>query len=683
MSSHSYLPMAFALGLSAVTVYSHASSDPELDDLMAMLEIETEIATQNKMNADYVPGMVTVLHAEDLKQVGFSTVAEALNQVVGLYTVEDNRGDQRVIARGVGATLNASHLKLLVDGVAVNRATDASADWLLRLPLSQIDRIEVVRGPGSAVHGEYAFSGVVNIISRKANAIGVQVGSFDKTQIDGHVYREFESGQTMQLNMAAWQKSNSGLLTNPDNFATRGNGYSPGIAYDHEKGHTLQGRFNYQGYQLLVDHAQHSRGPAYGHLAALPGEADPRKETVNQISLNKPWQVNSSLRLQLALTHLSTTLNHAAYIPFPAGIIPPGGSEPLSEPQFVQNGNRDTTQRANVSVHWSGIAGHNIYLDAGYARYSVNSAFTALFDMGKPKQFAEPAAALIADGAERTLNSLTLQDQWQLNDALEVTLGARYDRYSDWGSHFSPRVATVWRLSDRHIVKAQYAEAFRPPTLAEAYPGPDSIIASPENALLKEEILKSTEASYIYRKANTTLRTTLYHTQIKDLIEFYIQPGQPPRWRNLADIDNYGVEIEWVQRIGRHWEWQAGLANTNAIDHLDEDKKLLGSIDRLANVSLIWHGQRSQHALHWRYVGDQEGWEIATRIPQTERFDAYNTLTYSFGLNNLFNVKGLQLSATAQNILATEYTSVPTPAQYPTGLPHGYRTVSLTLDYSL
>jgi outer membrane receptor for ferrienterochelin and colicins len=76
---------ASLLALLALFSTSHSfaqdSADPELAALMALLDEETELATQNKMNADFVPGTVSVLHGDELQDYGVTTVAEALNQV--------------------------------------------------------------------------------------------------------------------------------------------------------------------------------------------------------------------------------------------------------------------------------------------------------------------------------------------------------------------------------------------------------------------------------------------------------------------------------------------------------------------------------------------------------------------------------------------------------------------------
>ena len=227
------------LGISAPVTMAEGSDDEELAALMALLEEETELATQTRMNTDYVPGMMTVLYARDMAAQGFTTVADALSFVSGFYLPENNAGDYRTIVRGVGATLSSSNLKFMLDGAVVNRATDASADWLMRLPLEQVERIEVIRGPGAALYGEFAFSGVVNVVTRQDKALTLKAGDPALRQGGGYFSDEISPGVTLNLAVTAWEQGSSGLMTEEDNFARRGNGYAPGKVYDHENGQIL------------------------------------------------------------------------------------------------------------------------------------------------------------------------------------------------------------------------------------------------------------------------------------------------------------------------------------------------------------------------------------------------------------------------------------------------------------
>ncbi|WP_430461491.1 TonB-dependent receptor plug domain-containing protein [Thalassolituus sp. LLYu03] len=658
-----------------------SADEAELAELMAMLQEETALATHTRMNADYVPGMMTVLYAEDAQRFGLSTVQEALSLVAGFYITQANDGDTRTIVRGVGATLTGNNLKVLLNGVPMNRAVDASADWVFRLPLTQVERIEVIRGPGSALHGEFAFSGVVNVIPRSGSAVGARAGSDSARGVNAQLAQTIGNAG-VQLNLVGWRRANSGLQTGIDNFYPN-TGYAPGDVYDHEQGQVLNAAVELSGYQLALSQVYTERGPGYGENAALPSEEGVRQEQVTSISLSKDWALTESLTLGLSLSRQDTRLRDAAYLPIPAGVTPPGASAPIPLDQFRTDYSQDNSQRAALSL--SGVLGAHTWLaELGSSQYEVEDAWRELQAIGLPAERGTDDQARVEPGARRQLNSLTLQDQWQLNEALEVTVGARYDDYDDWGSQTSPRLAAVWRAGDQHIVKLQYAEAFRPPTLQETYFGANTFSRPALGARdLREETVHSWEAAYIYRSAGQVLRTTLFSTEVRDLIEYYIKPGQAPLWRNRGDIDTYGAEVEWRRTLGRDWELRSNISYTHARDHLDEDGKLLGAVDWLANAGLTWHqSSRLEHSVRVRYVGQQEGWEVTVLSgDHTRRYDDYALVDYSLALSDVAGVQDLTLIAAVKNIGDEVYNTAPSPAQYPHGLPHGGRSGWLQLEY--
>ncbi|MDO3387897.1 TonB-dependent receptor [Gilvimarinus sp. SDUM040013] len=658
------------------------SEQDELLALLSLLEEETAVATQTNMNSDYVPGMVSVLHSEDLQNAGHLTVREALNQVAGFHSTLGNSGDSKTIVRGIGATLNASNLKLMINGVAFNRPTDGSADWVLRLPLEQVDRIEVIRGPGSPLYGEYAFSGTVNVITPQSNTLTARAGYDNSNTVTGNAYHKLDNGIELIASAGYWSNDASGNLTNLDNFADNGNGFSPAPIYDQQQGTSLFTGLGYAGFSAEWYFADMERGPWYGRNAAMPYELEPRQETVNKLQLQQNWAPLDSLDIRLQASYLQTELNHAAYLPIPAGVRGPGGNGVIESNDYLRDGAKDSEFNTEVSAHWRASEAHTLYFELGYSDSEVDSAFkTRQRDLG-PALSAPDDALLVLPGAKREHLSFTVQDQWQINPQLHLTMGLRVDDYDDWGQHQSPRVAAVWQASDKHIIKTQYAEAFRPPTLSESYPGPNSFPGQISADSLSEESLKSTEIAYIYRSAGLKLSTTAFYIEVEDLIEFHLQPGEPPFWRNRGDITTQGVEFEWQQSIGRTLDWNANVSYADADDAFDEDGRLLGSIKWLVNAGVTWHASDTfDHTLQYRYVGEQEGWELRLRNPHSETFAAYNSLNYTLTVARVFGINGLSFRASAINLLDEHYNSVPTPAQYPHGLPQGERRLSGQFEY--
>lgn len=662
--------------------FANNDADPEMTALLALLAEETAIATQSKMNADYVPGMVSVLHSENLQTYGVTTIADALDKVAGFYLTINNAGDHVAVVRGVGASLNATNLKILLNGVAINRATDASADSFLRLPISLIDRIEIVRGPGSAIYGEYAFSGVINIITKDANNLVAVANDQQRIELNYNFNQQWENGAWLTINTAIWDQPNSNRKTDLDNFYSSGKGFSPGNINDNEQGKFFNLVSSIADYRFDLQFINTKRGGYYGRNAAMPVELEPRDETALNFQVSKTWTLSESLSIDASIAAQQTELAIATFLPIPEGIDPPGPPPPILENEYRRDGNKDNTQRVKVAANWQASANHLVFAEVSGAHYEVDSAFGYRYPLGGDPIYSQPGSTQVLAGSKRTLTSFTLQDQWKVTPNFELTLGARYDDYDNWGTNTSPRVAAVWRIDNHHIVKGQYAEAFRPPTLQEQFPGQfiPGFVANP----LDQESLNSAEFAYLYRESNYSFRATLFDTKVKDLIEFYLQPGQPPTLRNRGDIETVGIELEWQHKINHQLEWFANISKIDASDKLDVDGDQTGAVETLINAGIQWQSSDfRKHGLNLRYIGEQEGWEIQTRLSQTDRFNDFIRINYSFVQEQLFSNPALNLQFSILNLADEEVNVLPNPAQFPKGLPQMGRSAWLSLNYSI
>jgi iron complex outermembrane receptor protein len=128
-------------------------------ELEALLKQETELATRTRMNHDFVPGMVTVLQGDDLEALGVRNVLEALSLVPG-SSRWDVYGSPLILVRGINFIFNSGNIKILVDSVPLNQESAGTNSSILLLPIEDVERLELMRGPGSAIHGDFAYLGL-------------------------------------------------------------------------------------------------------------------------------------------------------------------------------------------------------------------------------------------------------------------------------------------------------------------------------------------------------------------------------------------------------------------------------------------------------------------------------------------------------------------------------------------
>lgn len=659
-----------------------ADEEAEMAELMALLDTETKVATRNRMNADFVPGMVSVMHGDELKKLGVRNGAEALDLVAGIYVTEGNRGDYRVQVRGVGTTLAGSNIKILLNGLPMNSAANGAADAVLRIPVEQLQRVEVIRGPGSALYGEYAMTGVVNFITRNdRSAVGVRAGSDDYLQGDAMTSGRSSAGIAWQANVSGWGRDETGRQSGPDNFTRRGFGHAPGVVDDDYAGNMLLTAVEYEGYRVSAQFLDVERGDYFGRNALADIDPERARETLIGVAFDKAWRMTDAVSTTLTLSTLRTEFNDSSTLTIPEGVDPPGPRPPITVDRYRVNGNTSQQYRADLKFDADLTDAHTFLWGVGYTDMKIKESSGRIFVPGGEVNTFPENRNLVLEGSNREIASAYLQDQWRVTESLEVTLGARYDRYDDWGDNLAPRFAAVWRPLDAHIVKFQYAESFRPPTLEESYPGPRSFPGGVMTSDVTAEALASTELAYIYRHSGRVFRATVFKTDIDDMIEFFQNPGRPPEYRNRGEINSWGGELEWEQYFDREWKLVANVSYVDAEDSVIDDA-LVGAVYWLGNVSLSWDMSPDINLTsRVRYVGEQEGWGDRVNGNQAATFDAYTTLDTVVSWDNALGVRGLELQAGANNLLDEAYEIIPNPAQYPTGLTEEGRTVWVSAGY--
>ncbi len=205
---------------------------------------------------------------------------------------------------------------------------------------------------------------------------------------------------------------------------------------------------------------------------------------------------------------------------------------------------------------------------------------------------------LLEGKSRRHIASLYLQDQYNVSDQLIFTLGGRYDHYSDMGDSTTPSLSILYELNEENIIKAQYAEAFRPPSFNELYTTNNPVVSG--NATLRGETIETSEVSYMFKQPERSLRTTLFHSDFENLI---YRDGN--RYQNGGSGWSQGLELELEQVINRSWKVDGNLSWIRTRDR-DRGGSLEGSPDWLANLTLTWQpDSRQTVTAHLHHVGDR------------------------------------------------------------------------------
>ncbi|MEO6325443.1 MAG: TonB-dependent receptor [Thermoanaerobaculia bacterium] len=564
----------------------------EGSELEALLRQETDLATKTRMNHDYVPGMVTVLQGDELEALGTRNVWEALALVPGVQTVKDLYSSPLVLVRGINFIFNSGNIKITVDSVGLNQESAGISSSILLMPIEDVQRLEFMRGPGSAIHGDFAFLGLLNIVTRRDERRAFASADGDRFTAGAHATWS-SAGSAHRLSVGI-----SGLWDRDVD------GRGPTRTED-RKGF---GRFSYahEGFSLAVQ--------ALEATHRIP-ETDERA-TEHRLAVEARYARD-----------LSSTMHVEAS----AGLL--RNDDAVGAKQYDGR-----SFQAGIDVGWRAPAGHDLLLTVGYSRSDVD----------RFQLFLPPLFDFTLRDLERQGLSAALQDQWAVTRDLTFTAGLRVDRFDDIGSRVTPRFALVYRLGEHQILKTQYAEGFRTPAFFELYG------SSGGRRDLEAESIATTELSYIVRQSDFVGRLTLFHSDLRRMIQPPAAPGG--EFSNGASARANGVELEWTQELHRALKLSANLSWVDPQDRR-ATRDVLAASEWLGNLSLLaeplpW----LRVAGRWNHVGTRGGFDGLPAI------NGYDTVDLTFGLPNV--APDLMIRGGVKNVLddvVTYITTLPPP----------------------
>lgn len=638
-------PVVITPGLITPEADEQVHVDNALRDLLRVLDEETELATRTRMNIDFVPGMVSVLHGRDLLARGKRTVYEALEMIPGVELSKVADGQLQVIVRGVGKTRSSAKIKFLLNGVAFN-ATLTAVSTALIIPLEHVDRIEVIRGPGSVIHGEFASVGVVNVITY-SEIDNDQL--FARVSSEGHgytaggqVHEKFDDGKSfLNITFAQHESEGGDIQSGPDRIPA-GESNAPGDVNDAELDRAFVMNLQYADYFINWQFVEQGLGDYFGNAGALPSESSRIVRTLSMQSLEvkRPWQISTDWS-----SILKTGWSNFVFDSEQSELEPPSTANPegvLGAPNYVED-----KYYIDLEAEYGGMAGHNLLLglDLAYTRQGETFAlrnYTVASD-GMPipatNQAYTGAENWLAENLSRKVMGFYVQDQYALTDRWRFTAGLRYDDYDDIDSDITPRMAVVYQYSERQTFKAQYAQSFRPPTFLEMYSRNNLVVQG--NPALRSEQLDSFELGYVFNDGMTITRATLFWFDLEDLISV---DTAVRTYTNKGGVQARGIELEYLRPLGNITRLDSNLSLINS--DISDDAQVPGVAHLMANIGLIvqpWPNY--SFTAQYRYVGERERETGDTR----SSLGGYSTVDFTASAFN-FLLRGLTVRMVGKNI---------------------------------
>ena len=472
--------------LAAITVFVMGGVTAQAEELPVYSFDEVVVtATRTENDVKKVPASTQVITQEDIKRGGATSVRNALSMYANIFQKSKVRGGGHdIIIRG----METKHSLVMVNGRRISNEADANglgnAMSLDRININDVEKIEIVRGPSSALYGSEAMGGVLNIITKPSKEQTLLTG-LEHTSEDTSHWWHADTGRIGNFSMtldARFNKINRSMLdtaTESDPYGTAQT-YNASLNYYVNDHSYVNAYMDYYSQHLKTDMGTPAMKPitlttssgamSLSGQAMLEGTGSKAFKQKNYgISWNGKTDKNDwQIQAYMSKFNWSTTSNTKVL-----GSIPPAGMEGMFN--FLLQ--KKNTYDFNHDEHnmWA-IEGrdslrvndhHRVTFGAEYVKDKVagtglgsnGDGVHSITENGKTKS-----------SSEKTLSSYAayLQDEIEYGKWFIVP-AIRYDHHSAYGSHTSPKIGVTYNATDHFRIKANYGDGFKAPSVSQLF----------------------------------------------------------------------------------------------------------------------------------------------------------------------------------------------------------------------
>lgn len=472
--------------LAAITVFVMGGVTAQAEELPVYSFDEVVVtATRTENDVKKVPASTQVITQEDIKRGGATSVRNALSMYANIFQKSKVRGGGHdIIIRG----METKHSLVMVNGRRISNEADANglgnAMSLDRININDVEKIEIVRGPSSALYGSEAMGGVLNIITKPSKEQTLLTG-LEHTSEDTSHWWHADTGRIGNFSMtfdARFNKINRSMpdtATESDPYGTAQT-YNASLNYYVNDHSYVNAYMDYYSQHLKTDMGTPAMKPitlttssgkmSLSGQAMLEGTGSKAFKQKNYgISWNGKTDKNDwQIQAYMSKFNWSTTSNTKVL-----GSIPPAGMEGMFNYLLQKKNTYDFNHDE-----------HNMWAIEGRDSLRVNDHHRVTFGAEYVKdKVAGTGLGKNGDGvhnitengktkssSEKTLSSYAayLQDEIEYGKWFIVP-AIRYDHHSAYGSHTSPKIGVTYNATDHFRIKANYGDGFKAPSVSQLY----------------------------------------------------------------------------------------------------------------------------------------------------------------------------------------------------------------------
>jgi vitamin B12 transporter len=513
----------------------------------------------------------TVITGEELRERGILLLLDALRDVPGVVIVQAG-------SYGAATSLflrggESDYVKVLVDGVTMN--APGGAFNFANLPLEHVDRIEVVRGPASVLHGADAMTGVVQVFTRTGSGtlvpeLAIEGGGLGARRLSGSVQG---GGRLGLLSVQAGEFRSTGLYDFNNDYRNRGGSARLATAP----------RTPVDGQLTVRYHAVQSAFPT--NSAGVPVDSN-QFVTERQLALSASAarRLSRAVAIQLLGTASRTEDGFQDRLDHPGDTTGFGFA--------ARRDGRSHRTGADLRLTYvgrgpfAGVAGLQ-YEDERQRQAGTTTSNFGSGPFTEPDQFR----------AARSTRAVYGEASYALGAAASLVSGVRLDDNSAFGTAATWRVGGSVRAAGGLMLRAQAGSAFKSPTFAELFARSPFEVGDPT---LQPERALAWEVGAEQLLAGGRLRLNLsgFSQRFRDLIQYVAAPPGEPTYGNIAAATSRGVEFGVVATPATQWSIsaQATALRTEVTDAgggtspaFREGSTLLRRPDFTAALGARWH----------------------------------------------------------------------------------------------
>ena len=589
--------------------------------LDSLLNTRISAASKYEQTTTEAPASVTIVTSDQLERLGYSRLGQVMEDVRGFYLTDD-RNYSYLGTRGFSRPTDYNNrILVLIDGHTINEQTWGGAPIGDDMPLnlSAIERIEIIRGPGSALYGTSAVFAVINVVMRSAASIdgaivGARIGSAGHRQVTLAMGQSLGAGLEFAGSALVGQSEGDAFYFAEYDDPATNNGLTFGTDWDRTA--SAVGTIRLGDAALRTGYLSRSKGVATGaYDATFHDPRTSRQDRYYWADLSLTRQYRDRMRFTARL-YYDWNAYHGTF----------AGPE---EPPYADGGGSSSVGTELLGI-WDFSSTLRLTLGGEY-RNIVRANYMEWFSDG----------SVNSDDAPFQVSSLFGQAEYQLHPRVTAVLGVRTEEHSRSGSATAPRGALILAPSNATTLKLLYGHAYRAPSVAEAHLETSFYQRNP---LLRPERIRTLELAVSHRFSSRLLAAgSIYEYRLRDLIDqVEFTPEGALRFQNSSNSEGAGVEFELDARPSDKLQVRGSYTYQHAVqsdghEELSNVPRHVTSLEATVNDA---YGIRPTVSMH------RESGRITLAGARTKAFmrtDLHLGLVRSFGfdvglqVSNLFN----------------------------------------------